>query len=184
MGSAFYYAYTLVKPWDFVSEPILITVVPDPLFTFFGNPEPDLQIPDGSTAGIEHTIHIDESIRFSKLVVHVDLYASMDGDITVELRHDDTGTTATLIDRIGYPQMPGGSTARGIYVNLDDDALEYIEDQDPGTGEPITGTYKPYPDQLATFIGENSEGGWTLIAKDVSTGEGSTLSAWGLTFYK
>jgi hypothetical protein len=123
----------------------------------------------------------DTNEIFGFVDVRLDINHTWVGDLVVRLRHDETGTFATLIDRPGVPP--------GVVGNSDDLAGVYIfeDGQTPipengGMGTITPGVYGPSgPGFLFFFEGESKVGTWTLIIEDHANGDTGTLNSWGFT---
>jgi hypothetical protein len=118
---------------------------------------------------------------FSVVDVRLDINHTYVGDLIVRLRHNETGTFTTLIDRPGVPP--------GTFGNSDDLAGVYIfEDgqmpipENAGTGTVAPGVYGPSgPEFFHLFEGESKVGTWTLEIVDNAGGDTGTLNSWSFT---
>ena len=195
-----YYNYWNGNYWsDFIGPPPYI-IPPDPpgnsdgnpqytpwtKLTLIEDPEPDLNIPDNDpTGGAASIIVCGQSLAISKVALRLHVDHSWNGHLVVTLKKEPSGPEVILIDRIGQPvpHDPDGFSSDGLYVLLDDEALESIEDRSFPDGSPVAGRYHPYPGQLSDFAGQDAYGTWTLRVYDVLAGETGTLTKWGLIFY-
>lgn len=117
---------------------------------------------------------------FSVVDVRLNINHSWVGDLVVRLRHDDTGTFTTLIDRPGVPPEYGNSDdLNGLYI-FEDGQLPIPETSGSGTVAP--GVYGPSgPEFFHLFEGESKVGTWTLIIEDHAGGDSGSLTSWGFT---
>jgi subtilisin-like proprotein convertase family protein len=139
-------------------------------------------IPDNNTSGVDSTITVS---GISGTILDLDLinlFINHDrvGDLVITLKHVDTGTAVTLVDRMGYP-LGNPCIAYDFYnVVLDDGAphaIEYYCGQ-----APISGSYKPN-NPLSAFNGENPNGTWTLNVSDRFATVTGALDLWSLKFW-
>ena len=107
------------------------------------------------------------------------------GDLFITVTHVDTGTTATVLDRIGVPARTLGCPANvsGTYT-FADSGVGVL----PCSGTDIApGTYRASgPDDTAVsianlFNGQSAAGTWRLaIGDSFSLGDSGTLGSWTL----
>jgi len=102
------------------------------------------------------------------------------GDLDFVLTHDDTGTSAKIVDRPGEPVLGAfGCDGDDIDALLFDAALGGdVEDQCDAGVPTINGEFTPSPDALAAFSGETLGGTWTLAITDNAGGDSGTLNTW------
>jgi subtilisin-like proprotein convertase family protein len=134
-------------------------------FSFTSTDTPKL-IADDATTTSTIFIPIGGTIgKVEDLNVLVNLLHTFDSDLVLTLRHDDTGTTAVLANQ------QGGAGQDYDNVTFDDEAAQPISSfVAPGSGQ----SFRP-ESPLASFIGENLMGNWTLIIQDVAAGDSGTL---------
>jgi len=107
----------------------------------------------------------------------IDIQHTWVGDLVVSITHLDTGTSAVLVDRPGFPDSPAGCRGDDMYVYLDDQAASFVEAQCVGATPTIYGSFKPN-DPLSIFNGEDVHGTWSVKVADVaSLDAGSWLGA-------
>lgn len=148
----------------------------------FGCSTPNVQTQD--LAVITDTITIDpgDTQTLQDLDVQFNLLHSWVGDLTITLTHEDTGTSALLIDRPGYIDTGFGCGDDNI-LGIADDAgfITSIEDYCPGTPNWINPSETFVPQEpLAVFNGEELAGTWTLSVQDSQDGDNGTLVEWCL----
>ena len=104
------------------------------------------------------------------------------GDLDFNLSHDDTGTSALIVNRPGEPALGAfGCDGDDIDAILFDGALGGdVEDQCAGAVPTIDGEFTPSPDALSAFAGESLSGDWTLTVIDNAGGDTGTLDTWCL----
>ena len=140
--------------------------------------EPVMSIPDGDPAGAHDILSVSATGTITDLDVYLEATHSYVGDIIVELEHIETGATATLIDRPGYPASEYGCDGEDIETTLDDEAAGPVEDQcaeSPAIGETVI-PHTP----LSAFDGENLAGDWKLTVVDSEALDTGTLVKWCL----
>jgi Tol biopolymer transport system component len=140
---------------------------------------PNLPIPDDSTVGASDAITVSDTGP----LVDVDVWVSVEhpfvGDLRVDFRHVDTGTTARLVARPGRPPGPGCS-GDDIDATLDDEATTTVEDQCVTPGPiAINGTFSPNQ-SLRRFDGEDLSGDWELRVSDRGRNDVGTFLEWCL----
>jgi subtilisin-like proprotein convertase family protein len=151
-------------------------------------------IPDGSLVGWSTTVNLSGApSQISDVNVTLNLSGGWNGDLYAYLVHD-TGF-AVLLNRVGVTAngSPGYGTA-GMTVTLDDAAGLNIHDVMTPSGSlqpdgrnisPLTAGATLYAADpsgaiLGSFNGLNANGAWTLFIADVSGGDVTTITSWGL----
>jgi subtilisin-like proprotein convertase family protein len=142
---------------------------------------PNLNIPDGSPAGVSNTINIPDDFTISDLNVNLVINHTWVGDLIVRLSHNG-GPPVTLIDRPGIPGSQFGCSANHYDVTLDDEGQGILIEM--LCGEPINPVsppnYRPNA-LLSAFDGQNIGGSWTLTVADFVTPDPGTLVSWGIS---
>ncbi|MBC8424304.1 proprotein convertase P-domain-containing protein, partial [bacterium] len=128
----------------------------NPEFTQEFCKSPGLDIPDSDPVGVSDAINVSLSGGYavSGIEVFVDITHTYQGDLIVNLTSPD-GTTVVLHNRTG------------------------------GTAEDIFGWYPTELDpagSLDTFVGENTDGDWTLFVSDNAGADLGTLNEWCMNF--
>ena len=119
--------------------------------------------------------------------VRLNLSGGYNGDLYGYLRLQDENNATVLtvlLNRVGTgsggePQFSFGYSTAGMNVTLDDEATPLIH----GTASPGSGvSYKPDSGagSLADFDGKSANGTWTFFLADLSWGEVTTVTNWGL----
>lgn len=107
----------------------------------------------------------------------IDIQHTWVGDLVVTITHVDTGASAVLVDRPGFPANPAGCSGDDMYVYLDDQAATFVETQCASATPTIYGSFKPN-NPLSIFNGEDVHGTWSVKVADVaSLDTGSWLGA-------
>ncbi|MBI5101951.1 MAG: proprotein convertase P-domain-containing protein [Nitrospirae bacterium] len=160
------------------------TYGPDTMFmtngTYSSTDAFPVAIPDNTPAGVTSTLVIpaDACTSIMDLNVAVQATHTWVGDLIFTLTHNETGTSAVIIDRPGTVGGGFGCTLNDINATLDDEAASPVEEQCSGTPA-ISGTFRPN-NPLSVFDGENAAGTWTLRAVDAFNGDTGHITGWGL----
>jgi subtilisin-like proprotein convertase family protein len=137
-------------------------------------------IPDADPSGVQHCITETQHGVINDLDVGLDIAHPFVGDLVVELTHDDTGTSVTLIYRPGVPALGAlGCGHADIDVQLDDDAALAAQDQCSAAPPAIGGTLRA-KELLSRFNGQDFAGTWRLQIVDQTTGNQGSLLSWTL----
>ncbi len=141
---------------------------------------PALAIPDNSPAGVTDTQTVPLVGALADLDVSLEIVHPWVGDLVVTLRHVDTGTTVTLVDRPGRPPGSAGCSGDDLDARLDDEAASPVETECiiPGPIS-IAGAFTP-EQSLAALDGEDLSGNWALTVSDRRGGNVGTLLEWCL----
>ncbi|MEM6640629.1 MAG: proprotein convertase P-domain-containing protein [Pseudomonadota bacterium] len=136
-----------------------------------------VNIPDGNAAGADDSLFFESSATISDLDVSFEITHTYVGDLIVTLTHDDTGTSAVIMDRPGFTGSGFGCSGDDIVATLDDEASSAIEDQCATSSPTIDGTFSPN-NPLSVFDGESAGGTWTLNVADVFNQDPGQLTEW------
>ncbi len=137
-------------------------------------------IPDGlPSSPLLDSIVVTGAGTVAGTEVSVDITHTWVGDLSVSLTHQDTGTSALLIDRPGSTGGGFGCDENDISVILADSATTAVEDQCDPLPPAISGTQSPN-NPLSAFDGENIAGTWTLSVADNAGTDVGTLNSWCL----
>lgn len=161
-------------------------------------------IPDGDISGLTDTRIISSSVaRISEVRVSLAIEGEFNGDLYAYLRHtDETHTNlAILLNRPGSTTTNvHGYADMGLDVIFDDGAPDgdihfYRRASEPAHGSPCSGVWQPDGRRvgplevsessartapLATFLGWNAAGEWTIYLVDAHSGGTNMLKSWGL----
>ena len=141
---------------------------------------PNLPIPDYTPPPIplQDSIFIPDHGTIADLDVSVLIDHTWTGDIIFILKHMDTGTEVTLIDRPGDPASINGCREDNIDATLDDEAVDPVEDECSNVNPAaIYGTFYPN-NPLSAFDGEDLYGTWTVLVTDNYFGDSGSLLEW------
>ncbi|MBX3406441.1 MAG: proprotein convertase P-domain-containing protein [Phycisphaeraceae bacterium] len=128
----------------------------------------------------------------SNVKVELNILHTWQGDVTVSLRHEASGTEVTLINRPGNPQSTFGfsndnygDNGSGIPFVLDDSAATTYDVPQvaaPGITN-VTGSWlpdDPFFQTLAAFNGLTANTTWTLSVTDSAGGDQGTVVRWAI----
>lgn len=140
---------------------------------------PQAAIPDFDVGGLSDSLVVGDSFLIGDLDVSLTVDHTWQGDLIVTLTHEDTGTSVTVVDRIGVPASTfgcGEDNWNGVV--LDDEAATLIENVcTPDLSSPPN----LGPEQLlAAFDGEDMAGTWTLNISDNAEFDTGSLVSWSL----
>ncbi|KAB2859436.1 MAG: T9SS type A sorting domain-containing protein [Flavobacteriales bacterium] len=127
------------------------------------------------------TINITSAGSISDVnVVDLEIAHSWVGDVVATLTSPQ-GTTINLFNQPGVPNSTYGCSGNDISVSFDDAAsLTSANFESTCNNAPaISGTYQPLS-PLSALIGESMTGTWTLTVQDMASGDGGSLTGWGL----
>jgi subtilisin-like proprotein convertase family protein/uncharacterized protein YvpB len=136
-------------------------------------------IPDNDPAGSPNTIIIDDPRFILDLDVRLDADHAWVGDLVFSLTHQETGSSATLIDRPGIPKSENGCGEDNIGTILDDEITGPVKNKCSNVAAAISGIYRP-EESLSIFDGERITGAWTLTVSDHSQGDAGNMNEWCL----
>ncbi|MEM6638283.1 MAG: proprotein convertase P-domain-containing protein [Pseudomonadota bacterium] len=135
-------------------------------------------IPDNTASGLDSTGVLSASGTLTDLDVSLNVTHTYVGDLIVTLTHEDTGSSAVIMDRPGVPATGFGCSNNDIDTIFDDEAgtpVEDVCDSNPAIG----GTVIP-ENALSTFDGEDLSGTWTLNISDNAGIDLGNLNEWCL----
>ena len=134
-------------------------------------------IPDNNTEGVSSLIVFDDFLYITDLNIRLDVAHSWIGDLIVNLIHQETGRTITLLDRPGFPGESQGCKLPNIMGILDDDISLPAENECSTKPAAISGIYLP-TQNLGNFDGEILAGNWLITLYDVSQYDEGELDDW------
>ncbi len=163
-GALPYFNYTvIVSAFEHAPDSALVTIdqpvvemdfVLERVYEIESCESPHLAIPDNSPTGVSDDMEINVSAVIADIKVFVDITHTYIGDLVVELTSPE-GTTVTLHNR-------SGGSANDIYGWYPDDLIP--------------------AESLDAFLGENTQGTWTLSVTDLAYYDTGTLNTWCLWF--
>ena len=160
-----------------------------PVITCIGEPatvtatvsdSPALPITDNSPAGVSTTITVADDFDITDLNVNLDITHTWVGDVIVTLQ-SPAGTTAVIVDRMGFTGTGFGCSSNDLLITLDDEAASAIEDECQPGPPAASGSFTPN-NPLSAFDGQSTMGDWTLTVSDNAGGDTGTLNAWGIEY--
>lgn len=135
---------------------------------------------DADVSPVQSSLIITPSVQIEDLNIGLDLAHDWVGDLTIELIHQDTSTTVTLLERPGLLTSQWGCNYDDIAVTLDDDASSAVGAACINQTPTIDGTLLPQ-ESLASFNAEDGKGTWILNVDDAYALAGhGTLNSWQL----
>ena len=135
------------------------------------------EIPDNNPQGAASTISIDDPRVIVDLDVRLDTNHTWVGDLIFTLTHQESGSTITLIDRLGIPDSNGGCGEDHIGAILDDEITGAVDNKCSVTAAAISGIYRP-EQPLSSYDGEGIAGNWVLTVSDNSLDDIGHLNSW------
>jgi ELWxxDGT repeat protein len=120
----------------------------------------------------------------ASLNASVDLGHTWIGDVVISLSHTDSGKTATLLDRPGFPATSNGCSGKLLDVLFTDSARVSAETSCGALARPAyprDSSVQP-ASALSTFAGDNLGGEWVLTVTDAAKVDTGTLHDWCLYF--
>lgn len=179
------------------------------VFTF--NSTVGIEVPDGSTTGLANTITIAEGEKIDTVSVILNLVIppaefGYTGDLYAYVQHGSRNSILLNRPGRGLAERTGYDDSVPFSVRFDDSAVNgdihsyrlslFGDNQIPLSG-PLTGAWQPdgrrvNPDivlstdartaTLQSFVGDTSQGDWTLYIADLSAGGVYRLENWSLEF--
>lgn len=143
--------------------------------TWCANPEQ--AVPDNLPAGLDSRFHLPNHGGITKLTVSVDIGHTYLGDLTISLRHEQTGTQVTLFDQ------PSACSGDLLDIVFDDAAASSVQTtcSNARLAYPRDQSFIP-ANPLAVFSGESLRGDWTLNVADHAAGDIGILHEWCMNF--
>lgn len=146
-------------------------------------------IPDNDPAGTSNIITVPDHGDIADLDVDLIIQHTWQGDIIVNLTSPG-GTTATLVNRPGFPALTFGFSAdnygdpsSGAFFLDDEAASVYDQPAVAGPGiSNVSGNWLPDLGPLSLFDGADKFGDWTINVSDNAGGDTGALLQWSLHF--
>jgi len=134
-----------------------------------------------SNSPVSDVLSVSQNGPIARLDVTLDVAHTWVGDIRLTVTHDDTGTSAILINRPGHTPAAGGfgCSSNNVLATISDQGLSAAEDQCVLTPPAIGGTLTAST-PLSAFIDEELSGTWTLLAEDLQAGDSGMVNQWCL----
>lgn len=138
-------------------------------------------IPDGIGSFEDDIIVTDNYLITDVTVTLNNLVHSWVGDLSVRLRHLETGTVVDLFRRPGQPKFSSSGYSndlKGDY-SFNDHYTANFEDAAGKNAVIPSGNYT-CAESFSVFEGLSAEGTWRLIINDCSAGDSGSLGSWKL----
>jgi len=140
-------------------------------------------VPDNDATGLVSTQAVSGLFAtIDSITVTLDISGGYNGDLYAYLLSPND-TMIKLLDRVG-----GGNYGNtGFSITLDDlgshPSVQTYQGASPSYngGGQLTGTWATFSGGLASLVGTDGNGTWSLFVADLSAGNTSTLVSWGLT---
>lgn len=143
--------------------------------TWCANPEQ--AIPDNLAGGLNSRFHLPSHGGITALTVSVDIGHTYVGELSISLRHEQTGTRVTLF------KQPNNCSGDLVDIIFDDAASSSVQTSCANTrlAYPRDHSYQP-ANPLSAFDGESLSGDWTLNVTDNAAGKFGVLHEWCMNF--
>lgn len=139
---------------------------------------PGLVILDNATA--TDTMPVTAQGVVQDLNVSINATHTWVGDLSFSVKHVDTNTTVTIIDRPGTTGTGAGCSANDVDAELDDEGSDGpVEAQCSTTPPALFGNPTPN-NALSAFDGESFAGTWQLTVTDSAGGDTGVVNEWCL----
>ncbi|MBI2382035.1 MAG: proprotein convertase P-domain-containing protein [Gammaproteobacteria bacterium] len=142
---------------------------------------PDLNIPDGSAAGVTSSLNVALGGNTTLTDMNVNLKADHTwvGDLSFKLKHVASGTEVVLIDRPGVPGSSFGCSRDNVDASMDDEGARPVETTCDTTGAALSGALVP-EQPLTALDGKSLAGAWELNVSDQAAIDTGKLVQWCL----
>lgn len=169
------FASGTVPPSNFGNELIATDAFATLGNTWCANPEE--AIPDNLAAGLSSRFRLPSHGGITALSVSVDIGHTNVGDLSISLRHEQTGTQVTLFDQ------PSACSGDLLEIVFDDTAASGVQTTCANSryAYPRGQSFVP-ANPLAALSGESLRGDWTLNVADHATGNIGILHEWCMNF--
>ena len=135
-----------------------------------------IPIPDNDANGVEDQITINGSATISDLDVSLNITHTWVGDLNAVLTHQETGTSVSLLFRLGN----GNCSGQNMDITFSDEApVSAANSCTDSTPALAPGSYSP-DSALSIFDGEDISGTWSLKISDEAGIDTGTLNSWCL----
>lgn len=138
---------------------------------------PSSGIPDNDEQGLIDSITISNSGYIGDIDIRVDINHTWVGDLRINLTHEETGKSITLIDRPGFPAENSGCREDNIMTILDDEITLPVDPECASFPAAISGTFLP-ENSLTTFDNDQIAGNWLLTVTDKIPHDTGNINQW------
>ena len=127
------------------------------------------------------TVDVTAAGPIASVIVELDITHTWAGDLVAEVT-SPSGTTVSLVDRIGYAGTGFGCAGDDLALVFDDAAAATAADLEAtcGNAPAAAGPYQSI-DLLSLFAGEEASGTWTLCVGDYAGGDLGEITGFGVT---
>lgn len=168
--------YNYLPLINFQPSPTATPPPPSPETVFYCQ-APYANIPDYPSGGVSSEIDIGDTRFIQDLNVRLEIAHPYVADLSVQLTHEESGRTITLLDRPGLPDNPPGCRYDHIGAILDDEFSLSAENECSSSPAAIAGIFTPN-EPLSGFDGESLAGRWTLRVIDNAETDMGKLKTW------
>ncbi len=143
-----------------------------------------ISIPDSNPTGVVGALSTLKTLSIQDLNLSLNITHSWVGDLVVQLKHVETGTVVTLIERMGRASSGFGCSHDNLNVELDDEGAGGAIESLCGSGSTVPTsppTFVPN-NPLSAFDGQSISGTWQVIVYDQLAGDVGTLNSFCLTW--
>lgn len=142
--------------------------------------QPAIAIPDNDQSGVSDALSVADAGQVTDLKVEVAAEHTWVGDLVFVLRHEDTATEVTLVDRPGVGAGSGfGCSGNDVDATLDSAASAAVESTCINPAPALQGNLAP-DEPLQAFVGQDLAGTWTLTLSDHARHDRGSLRRWCL----
>lgn len=134
-----------------------------------------------TAATVSKTLSVPASMSITSVQTGMNIAHTYVGDLSATLT-SPSGTVLKIFDRPGVPASDFGCANDNIVANFSDsysNSATVFENTCNGSTPAISGNYKPM-DPFSGFVGQNSQGSWTLAITDSYDDDGGNLNTWSV----
>lgn len=140
---------------------------------------PGINIPDDYSEGVSHLMNTSADGYIHDIDVRLDVSHSWVSDLTVDLKHEESGLQIRLIDRPGLPGNDNGCGENHIAAILDDHISLPVENECSSYPKAISGIFRP-EQRLEVFNNLVGTGTWRLTVSDHYPSDSGQINQWCL----
>ncbi len=135
-------------------------------------------IPDGNVSGVTSTIGISQAAVIQDMNIALQATHTWVGDLIIKLKHVQTGTVVTLLDRMGTTGVGFGCAGNNLDVVLDDEGTGgAIETRCGNPNVPTSPPAYTPNNPLSAFDGQVVTGDWEIFVSDSVSGDVGQLTS-------